>query len=201
MITRRRRGAVLADAACACVLLALLVAGAVGATSAAFERWRAPTAARAAAADMRAARSRAVARLRSAGLLFERGPGGAWMVSLVDDGDGDGLRSDDIRRGIDPISLGPELIETRWGVAPGFAASLQRLRSPPPDEQWLPDLSDPVRFGARDLLSCSPRGTATPGTLYLSDGRRRQMAVVVAGASARVRVWEYDLGRERWVLR
>lgn len=123
------------------------------------------------------------------------------MVSFVEDGDGDGIRSDDLRRGIDRITEGPVPVRDRWGIEPGYARSLVSLTSPPPDEDRLSNLEDPVRFGSRDIVSCSSRGTITPGTFYLSDGSERQLAVVVAGSTGRVRVWEYQLERRLWVLR
>lgn len=201
MIPRRRRGGGLLDALATLAILGLLLAGAVGLTGKALQRQRAPAAARLAASDIRRLRADAVTSGRHQGMRFVRAGDGAWSVTFVEDGDGDGIRSEDIRRGIDRVKAGPSALEDRWGLQPGYARSLRRLRSPPPDSALLAHLDDPVRFGASDIASSSPRGTITPGTIYLSDGAERQLAVVVAGASARVRVWEYLLEREEWVLR
>ena len=65
----------------------------------------------------------------------------------------------------------------------------------------LAPLRDPVRFGRSDLITCNSRGVLASGTVYLTDGSDRQGAVVVYGATARVRIWEYDLGARRWVMR
>jgi len=56
----------------------------------------------------------------------------------------------------------------------------------PPDSGIL-DPSDPIRFGASNMVSFSPLGTATPGTFYLA-GEGLQGAVRVTGGSARVRL-------------
>jgi hypothetical protein len=186
----------------ALVALALLgvAAGAAAITGAALQRNRAPAAARRAASDMRALRWDAVARARSAGLLLTK-PAGHWDVALVDDGDGDGLRTDDIRRGVDRLRGPAQWTRDRWGVEPGFARGLTSLRSPPPDDEALRDLTDPVQFGSRDIVSCSPEGSMSPGTLYLTDGGRRQFAVVACGPTARIRVWEYLIASRRWVQR
>ena len=196
-----RRGGGLGEALVTLALASLLLAGAASVSGRILRRARAPAAARAAASELRRARAEAVSRQRNVGLRFERLPGGAWSAELVEDGDGDGIRTADIRRGIDRVREGPWRVRDRWGVEPGFVRGLTSLRSPPPDQQPLGSLDDPLRFGSTDIVSCSPRGTITPGTIYLTDGLERQFAVVAYGSTARVRVWEYVLPRGEWVLR
>lgn len=201
MIARRRRGTSLPEALVTTGLLALLLAGAAAVTGRAYQRSRAPAATRAAVSEIRRLRSAAIARGRHLGLQFSPGGAGGWSVAVIEDGDGDGLRTDDLRRGIDIVREPARPCRDRWGVSPGFARGLETLRSPPPENERLPSLADPVRFGTRDIISCSPRGVVTGGTLYLTDGSERQMAVVVAASTARVRAWEYRLERRSWVLR
>ena len=55
-----------------------------------------------------------------------------------------------------------------------------------------------IRFGRSNMLSCSPMGTATPGTFYLA-GESAQAAVRVTPGTARVRIL-FCRGR-RWVER
>ena len=57
-----------------------------------------------------------------------------------------------------------------------------------------------MRFGRSDLISFGPLGTASGGTLYLTDSRHRLYAVVLYGRTARVRVWRYDTREGRWKL-
>lgn len=197
----RRRGATVPETLVAAALLGLALAGGLGLVAAIAGRTRSSAGAHAVAAELRRLRSEAIARARNMGLGLELDGEGTWRVSIVEDGDGDGLRSDDLRRGVDRVREGPVAAVSRWGVQPGFMRGLAELRSPPPSETPLADLSDPVRFGTRDLVSCGPRGTITPGTMYLTDGRERQMAVVVAGGSGRVRVWEWRQGSRDWMLR
>lgn len=156
-------------------------------------------AARAFASELRLRRSQAIARARRLGLVFEQRADGGWRVAVHEDGDGDGLRASDRASGRDPLLEGPWDFRVRFGaLGPGFLAGLPGLPSPPPSSRPLPDLEDPVRFGRGDVLSFSPRGTTTAGTLYLTDGHERQLAVVVAGASARVRIWEWLGPDEGW---
>jgi hypothetical protein len=67
----------------------------------------------------------------------------------------------------------------------------------PPDTGKL-DPADPIKFGASNMVSFSPLGTATPGTFYLA-GDRAQAAVRVTPGSARVRIL-FCRGK-RWVVR
>jgi hypothetical protein len=57
-----------------------------------------------------------------------------------------------------------------------------------------------VRFGRSDLISFSPGGSASSGTLYVTDGRRGFYAVVLFGPTARLRVWRYRPEERRWTL-
>ena len=53
---------------------------------------------------------------------------------------------------------------------------------------------DPIRFNSSDLASFSAAGTATPGSVYLTDGRRGLVVVRVTNVSGRVRTlrWDHD---------
>jgi len=59
---------------------------------------------------------------------------------------------------------------------------------------------DGVRIGSARILTMSPDGTATAGTLYLH-GRRSQFAVRILGATGRVRVLQFHQGTRTWRTR
>ena len=59
-------------------------------------------------------------------------------------------------------------------------------------------LDDPIRFNRSDLASFNPRGTATPGTIYLTDGLRHLAAVRVNNRSGKISVLYYDPEEEVW---
>jgi hypothetical protein len=61
-------------------------------------------------------------------------------------------------------------------------------------------VDDPIRFGRGDLVAFSPLGSSSSGTIYLTDGRSELWAVVLYGATARVRVWRFDRTAGRWRL-
>ena len=58
--------------------------------------------------------------------------------------------------------------------------------------------ADPVDLGASDILSLTPLGTATSGTLYLRSREGHQAAVRVLGATARVQIFQFDFQAGRW---
>lgn len=149
------------------------------------------------AAQLRLTRSRAIAESRSLALVFERDARG-WRYQLYADGDGDGVRSDDRANGTDPSIGLPARLTDRWeGVDLGLPA-LARVRRLPPATGWLPTLGDPVAFGATDVVSFSPAGDASSGSLFVSDGRAGE-AIVLYGPTVRVRVYRYDAAREEWL--
>ena len=144
--------------------------------------------------EFRRARSMAVTRGVSTALRFETEPGG-WLLSTYADGNGNGVRSSDIRIGIDRRVSGPRQLTTgagdvRVAINPGTPAL-------PPDRGTL-DPSDPIRFGQSNMLSFSPLGTATPGTFFLA-GAHAQAAVRVTPGTARVRLMVCRGGR--WIER
>lgn len=154
---------------------------------------------RAATAEMRSifhvARMRAIARGRHAGLKFIR-VGNEWSFAVYDDGDGDGLRNDDIARNIDKLVAPPRpvLPESR-----AINIGLLGVTIKDPDGDDLTPSDSPVQFGRSLLCSFSPFGESTPGTIYITDRGRDLWAVRVYGATAKIRVTRYDRGTRKWV--
>jgi prepilin-type N-terminal cleavage/methylation domain-containing protein len=135
--------------------------------------------------EFRRARSIAIRSNRQTALRFEQRSDGIY-VGIYRDGDFDGVLSRDIQRGIDPLVETPVRIGDATRVRVGIA---EGVPEPPPGRGML-DPEDPIRFGRSDMISFSPLGTATPGTLYLT-GYGLQMAVRVTGTDARIRtmIW------------
>jgi hypothetical protein len=132
--------------------------------------------------EFRKARSMAIKQGVYTAIRFER-DGERPSYGVYADGNGNGVRSDEIRRGLDRRVAGPFPLQAgspgvRVAINPGVPAV-------PPDEGLL--TGDPIRFGPSDLLSFSPLGTATPGTFYLA-GEGVQAAVRVSPGSARMRI-------------
>ncbi|HEX5044921.1 MAG TPA: hypothetical protein VFV75_18650 [Candidatus Polarisedimenticolaceae bacterium] len=158
---------------------------------------RGTAAARQLALELQAARWRAVARARPHGLLFERDARG-WSFRLALDGNGNGMRTQEVRSGTDPTVLPPRRLEdlvehVRLGLPAGPAVP----RIPPGTGTLDPD--DPVQFGVSDLVAFGAVGGTSSGTIYLTDGADA-WGVVLFGPSCRVRVWHWDR-RHGWTRR
>jgi len=151
------------------------------------------------AMTMHALRWKSVALSRNHGLLFDRSEHG-WIWFVVRDGNGNGMRMAELRAGVDQTLSGPHRIEDRdKGIGFGFptSGSLPRI---PPRRGAIGALDDPVKFGRSDLVSFSPLGSSSSGTVYITDGRHKLYAVVLFGPTARVRVWRFDTRQGEWKL-
>jgi prepilin-type N-terminal cleavage/methylation domain-containing protein len=153
---------------------------------------------RAASAELRAifraTRSRAISRGSHAGVKFTRA-GTGWQYAIYDDGDGDGIRNDDIASGIDR-----RVTEPRYACSAPQLASISLLRSVARDPDGDPILrgASPVQFNRSTICSFSPLGQSTPGTIYLADAADQAYAIRVLGGTGRVRLLRYDAKRRRW---
>ncbi|HEY0143692.1 MAG TPA: GspH/FimT family pseudopilin [Thermoanaerobaculia bacterium] len=164
----------------------------------AFGSLRRRSAVRAASYELRAvfheARSRAIARGANVGVRFIDVEG-TWMLAIFDDGDGDGVKSEDIKRGTDPVwSLPRTLLPPQSLARIGMLAETIK----DPDGDKMPPTKSPVQFGRTQICSFSPMGESTPGTIYLTDRAGVLYAVRVYGATARMRVLRYDAGARKW---
>ncbi|MCG6964414.1 MAG: GspH/FimT family pseudopilin [Acidobacteria bacterium] len=141
-------------------------------------------------------RAQAVLHGRASALVFERAGDSRWRCYLAEDGDGDGVNHADIRSGRDPIT-GEVLQLATGGAGPGI---LRGTRVPDPAGQgWLwGDENDPIRAGRGDIVTFKPAGTATPSSIYLSDGRSEMRVLRVYGPTARVRSLVWRRGWQHW---
>jgi Type II transport protein GspH len=115
-------------------------------------------------------------------------------LGVFADGDGDGVLESDVARGID-VPLEPEFRLSNY-----TAVTLRLARDVPEPEtgEFLAAGSDPLRIGRSALVSFSPLGTATSGTLYLAATTGPQMAVRILGATGRTRVLQFDPASRQW---
>jgi Tfp pilus assembly protein FimT len=169
----------------AMALLGILSAISVPNMLAAVDRSRGAGAARYLASRMALARARAVGRSTMVALRFEDGPGGT-SFSVVEDGNGDGVRTTDIEQQIDGEIEAPVLLSDRFpGASIGLTAGTPA--------------ANPVALGGTTILSFSPNGTATSGSVYVVGRDRTQWVVRVLGVTARARVLRYDRAMNAWV--
>lgn len=159
----------------------------------ALDDFRARAAARYLAQRIADARFSAIRRSASHGLRFETGSPD-YRITTVVDGNGNGLRTADLLRGLDRPLTEPELLGWHF---PSVAFGLQD--DVPDADGRMGSGSDGVRVGTSKLLSMNPDGTSSSGTLYVHGRERSQYAVRIFGATGRVRVLRYDFVRRQWV--
>ncbi len=159
------------------------------------DQWRTAGAARYVAAQLQEARMQAVSRSADVGLRFTP-VDGTFAFGVYVDGNGNGIRTTDITRGADrelapPVRLSARFRDVDFGSAPGLPAI---------DASSTPPGGDPIRLGSGDILTFSPVGTCSSGTLYLKGGGGAQYAVRVLGATGRTRVFRFESRSGRWTL-
>lgn len=149
--------------------------------------------------SLRLAQSMAIRYDANVGIKFKTSqPEGTVTFALYRDGDGDGVSSADIERGIDPeIRSEHQLTSLGRGFGFGFPPG-EAPRDPGDPRARLSNLDDPVRFNGSDIASFSPLGTSTPGSVYLTDGRTRLMVVRLFNRTSKTTVLTYDPRTERW---
>jgi prepilin-type N-terminal cleavage/methylation domain-containing protein len=149
-------------------------------------------------AAMRLSRATAVRRCANVALKFRPRSDGRSTWTLYRDGDGDGVLTKDIDKGVDPQIAPPQRLEQIGDqVRFGFPAG-RPVRDPGDPTAWLRRGDDPIRFNSSDLASFGPLGTATPGSVYLTDGSGGLASVRVTGRTGKVKVIVYDFGEEVW---
>jgi prepilin-type N-terminal cleavage/methylation domain-containing protein len=175
------------------LIVVAIIGMTVGVATPAFNSLRRRSAVRAAAAEIHSvfyiARMRAASRGRNSGIRFMKS-GNEWLYAEYSDGDGDGLRSDDIAAGIDrPLFTPRRVLFMDHGAA---TIGVVSKTIPDPDGDKLTPTSSPVQFGRSQICSFSPIGESTSGTIYLIDGLGGIYAVRVYGASAKIRTLRFN---------
>lgn len=192
------QGATAIDLMLAVAVLAVLLALAAASTGPLARGAKGEGAARFLAARVRALRAEAVSSGRTMGLWFERTASGIVVIRAVADGNANGIRRADIASGLDPTIGDPVRIDEAF---PGVRFAISQPLPGIDGSEGLAAGTDPIRLGTSDILSCTPAGTATPGTVYLSGPDATPWAVRVLGATARTRILTLDASRRTWIAR
>jgi prepilin-type N-terminal cleavage/methylation domain-containing protein len=192
----RERGMTLIELLVTLTILALVAVVAAPPLFEATAALRVRMAAREVATTFHLARSFAVRHGANVGLRF-RTDGERVSWTLYRDGDGDGLRSRDVDDGTDPPVLHGAVAHLGTSVRFGFPAG-PAPRDPGDPRHRLDHLDDPIRFNLSDIASFSADGGATPGSVYVTDGRRHLAVARVSSRAGKIRVLVYDADREAW---
>lgn len=191
----KSKGYSLLEVLMAITVLVIVGGAAIPVAQSSVDRVRAVAAARYVAGRMATARFEAVRRSAYVAVQFLQQPDGYWLRTYLD-GNRNGVLALDIARGVDlPISAGERLDQNFTGVEFGIHPNVTGIDPGPFNT------SDPIQIGTSTLLSFSPIGGATSGTLYIHGLRGHQFAVRILGATGRTRVLEFNSGSGRWLAR
>jgi Tfp pilus assembly protein FimT len=187
------RGAALVDLIFTCGLVAIVAAIAIPTLHASRDRDSVRMAAQYLGQRMQAARLEALK--RNVVVSFRFDPDELGRFGVYADGDGDGVLQRDIDAGTDQ-RLAPDA-----RITDNFADVAFALDANLPDPDGGASLmagSDPIRIGSSNLLSFSPLGSATSGTIYLAGRGGQQACVRIVGSTGRLRILWFDAARRRW---
>lgn len=135
----------------------------------------------------------AVMRTADVGLQFAVTPTG-FAYAVYVDGNGNGIRSADIDAGIDPQISALERLPDRFaGVEFGVLAGL-----PAVDPSGTPPGDDPIKLGVSNILTYTPLGTSSSGSLYIRGRRDLQFVLRIFGDTAKTRALRFDSKGRQW---
>ena len=161
-------------------------------TVASLDDFRAGGAARYLSARLYRARMLAVMRSARVALQFSRTESG-YRFTEYQDGNRNGVLTSEIGSGVDRRLGRPESLRDNFkGIDFGTLSGL-----PPIDPGGTAPGADPIRLGAGSLLTFTPYGTASTGTVYIR-GRDAQYAVRIFGDTGKSRLLKFDRRTGRW---
>jgi Tfp pilus assembly protein FimT len=189
------RGAALLEVLPALAVASLVSATTIPVVAGALERERTVLGAQYVAARVAHAQLEALRRGASVALLMDVGDRDT-TLQMFADGNGNGVSRADIVGGIDrPVGPPDRLAVHAHGV---YLRINQRVPDPG-GTGWLDAGSDPLRIGPTPLVSCSPTGSLTSGTIYVASAGGPQMAVRITGSTGRVRVLRFEPSLGTWM--
>jgi type II secretory pathway pseudopilin PulG len=138
-------------------------------------------------------RLEAISRSTNAAMQFVQ-VGTGFSYGTYIDGNGDGVRTLDIRNGIDrPLGAIERIPDNFTGVDFGVLPGL-----PAVDSGTAPPGTDPIKLGSSSLLSYSPTGTSSSGSVYIRGRKTAQYVIRILGDTGRTRVLKFDARTRQW---
>ncbi len=120
-----------------------------------------------------------------------------YLLACYVDGNGNGVRSAEIATGVDRLLRPRESLDQQFpGVRFGFDSDVYDLDGASSTEN-----PNPIRLGTSRMLSFSPAGTSSSGSVYVMGRGHRQLAVRVLGGTGRIRSFLYNFGTREWTSR
>jgi len=188
------RGAALIDILAALALILAMTVMAAPVVGGTLDREHTIVAAHHLAGQLQRARMESLKRSAAVAVRFEL-VGERAAARLYVDGNGNGVLQRDIDRGTDPPLAGVEWLDAHAG---GVSLRINQPVTDAGGSESLEPGSDPLRIGRTALVTFSPLGSSSSGTLYVAAHRGPQMAIRVYGASGRVHVLMFDARSRQW---
>ena len=188
------RGAALVDIVAALALNLIMTAMAVPVVGGTLDRERTIVGAQHLAGQLQRARMEALKRSAAVAVRLEL-VGERAAARLYVDGNGNGVLQRDIDRGMDLPLAGVEWLDAH---ARDVSLRVNQTVTDAGGSGSLEPGSDPLRIGRTALVTFSPLGSSSSGTVYVAASRGPQMAIRVYGASGRVRVLTFDARTRQW---
>jgi len=144
-------------------------------------------------ARLQRARMEAVVRSAPVGIKFAATDDGYSYGEYVD-GNGNGVRAADIARGVDTAVRPPERLRdlfagVDFGVLPGL---------PPVDAGGPPPGDDPVHLGVSNMVTFTPAGSSSTGSLYILGRSGAQYVIRIFGESGKTRALKFNPRSRKW---
>lgn len=114
-------------------------------------------------------------------------------VTVVD-GNGNGVRTADLQSGVDRTvdhteRLADKFAGVDFGALPGLPAV---------DPSGTAPGADPIRLGSSDMVTFTPLGSSSPGSLYVRGRGRVQYVLRMFAETGRIRILRYYPGTREW---
>jgi type II secretory pathway pseudopilin PulG len=175
-------------------LAATLTGVAVPVVTRSLDDMRTAGAARYVAARLQQARIDAVSRTRDTAMQFTS-TGSTYAFAVYVDGNRNGVRTIDIRAGIDTAIAPPEHLSDQFpridfGTMPGLPAV--DPEDPPPDR-------DPIRLGTGNLATFTGSGTSSTGSIYIRGPGSAQFVVRLFGQTGKSRILKFNPQSRTWI--
>ncbi len=188
------RGVALVDIVAALALILVMTAMAAPVVGGTLDREHTIVGAHHLAGQLQRARMEALKRSAAVAVRLEL-VGERAAARLYVDGNGNGVLQRDIDRGTDPPLAGIEWLDAH---ARDVSLRVNQTVTDAGGSGSLEPGSDPLRIGRTALVTFSPLGSSSSGTLYVAASRGPQMAIRIYGASGRVRVLMFDARTGQW---